>query len=639
MDTKKLLLALLLILALAISACGGEEAEPVVEPEPAAATEEMEEAEPAAEETTTESDSAEEAEDAVACCMALTADCLACAEGVSVEEYCAANPETAGCEEEMEEVDLEAAFATFLGDMEAYNTIGIEALSEALAENPDLFLLDVRNPSELEENGYIEGAVNIPLVDLMDNLEYLPAFDEPIVSYCGSGWRCTIALAMLEALGWQDVKGLKGGSISGWIEAGYPVAQGVPEMEPLNAADPNPAMVALFDEALARMPEGFGGISAEQLNTELAENPDLILIDVRTAAEVEEKGNIDAENVIFIPLEELIARMDEWPADLDAPIVIYCGSGHRSTIAMAILWSYGYTDVRSLKGGFGDWAAAGYPTVGGTMTEEAAFDLDAAYQIFLDDMEAYNTVGLDEVNLALAEGEDIFILDVRNESELEESGYIEGAVLVPLRELMNELDELPSYDTPIVSYCGSGWRCTIALTMLEALGWEDVKGLKGGSFGGWVEAGYPVTEGVPDEVILAAVEPDPAGVEIFAAALEIMPEGYGGISADDLNAAIIENPDLIVIDVRTTAEVEEKGVIEAENWIHIPLEEFVARMDEWPADLDAPIAIYCGSGHRSTIAMTILWSYGYSDVSSLKGGFSGWVDAGYPIAEYVSADS
>ena len=115
-------------MALAISACGGEEAEPVVEPEPAAATEEMEEAEPAAEETTTESDSAEEAEDAVACCMALTADCLACAEGVSVEEYCAANPETAGCEEEMEEVDLDAAFATFLGDMEAYNTIGIEAL-------------------------------------------------------------------------------------------------------------------------------------------------------------------------------------------------------------------------------------------------------------------------------------------------------------------------------------------------------------------------------------------------------------------------------------------------------------------------------------------------------------------------------
>ena len=81
-----------------------------------------------------------------------------------------------------------------------------------------------------------------------------------------------------------------------------------------------------------------------------------------------------------------------------------------------------------------------------------------------------------------------------------------------------------------------------------------------------------------------------------------------------------------------------KGVIESENWIHIPLEELIARMEEWPEDMDAPIAVYCGSGHRSTIAMTILWSYGYNDVSSLKGGFGGWVDAGYPVVEYVPAE-
>lgn len=36
----------------------------------------------------------------VACCMAMTASCLACAEGLSVEEYCAGNPETIGCEPE-----------------------------------------------------------------------------------------------------------------------------------------------------------------------------------------------------------------------------------------------------------------------------------------------------------------------------------------------------------------------------------------------------------------------------------------------------------------------------------------------------------------------------------------------------------
>ena len=47
------------------------------------------------------------------------------------------------------------------------------------------------------------------------------------------------------------------------------------------------------------------------------------------------------------------------------------------------------------------------------------------------------------------------------------------------------------------------------------------------------------------------------------------------------------------------------------------------------------IAIYCGSGHRSTMALTILGTYGYGDLSSLKGGFGGWVEAGYPVVEYA----
>jgi len=56
---------------------------------------------------------------------------------------------------------------------------------------------------------------------------------------------------------------------------------------------------------------------------------------------------------------------------------------------------------------------------------------------------------------------------------------------------------------------------------------------------------------------------------------------------------------------------------------------------DWPADLDAPIVVYCGSGHRSTIAMTILWTYGYTDVKSMRGGISDWVEAGYPVVDFV----
>lgn len=414
------------------------------------------------------------------------------------------------------------------------------------------------------------------------------------------------------------------------------VEGGISALVELNEAEPDAAMVTAVQEMLHNVPEGFGGVANEALNTELVESPDLILVDFRTAEEVESKGYVDAPNVVFVPLEEMIAQKAMWPADLDAPIVAYCGSGHRSTIAMSILWSYGYTNVRSLKGGFGEWVAAGYPGVN-VPEPEVTFDMDAAFNTFLADMEGYNTISLEDLNLMLVEDPPPFILDVREVSELEEKGHIEGAVNIPLREMADNLQYLPSFDTPIVSYCGSGWRCTIALTALEALGWQDVKCLKGGSFGGWLEAGCPVVEGVAAEPMeLNAVESDATAVAAIQEMLHNVPDGFGGISADDLFLALGESPDLIVIDVRRQEEVEEKGVIEAEDWVNVPLEEFVNMKDMWPADVDAPIAVYCGSGHRSTIAMPILWSYGYTNVLSLKGGFGAWTEAGYPVAEFVA---
>ena len=432
----------------------------------------------------------------------------------------------------------------------------------------------------------------------------------------------------------QNTLALKGGSFGGWVEAGYPVATGeVPVAEAQNTVEVDPALAAHFNEVLTAMPEGYGGISIDELNTAIAENPDLILIDARTAEEVAESGSIDAPNVQFIPIEEFIARRAEWPADKDAAIVVYCGSGHRSTLAMPMMWSYGYTNVKSMRGGFAEWSKAGYATVG---APEAEVDLDTAFNTFLGNMEGYNTIGLDEVNLALAEDPPPFLLDVREVTELEESGHIEGAVNLPIHEMLDSPAVLPSTDAKLISYCGSGWRCTIAITALGALGYPQPLSMKEGSFGGWVEAGYPVVEGAAAEPLETnAFEPDPALLAVFQEMLHNVPEGYGGISIDDLNTLLVENPDVILIDVRTEEELVENGIIEHANWLHIPLEEFVNMKDEWPADLDAPIVVYCGSGHRSTIAMTILWTYGYTDVLSMRGGVSEWVKGGYPVIDFV----
>ena len=530
------------------------------------------------------------------------------------------------------EAQLDGAYDPFLASMVAYNTLGLDAFAEMMAEDPTPFVLDVRSPSEAEEKGYIEGAVLVPLRELGQNLDKLPAFDEPIVSYCGSGWRCTIAMTGLGALGWEDVKSLKGGSYGGWVEAGYPTVEGVPpEAEALNAAEPDPSLALTMDAMFSSIPEDWGVITADDLSAALVENPDLVVIDVRRAEEVEEKGYIDGS--IHIPLEDFVAGKADWPADKDAPVVIYCGSGHRSTMAMTILWSYGYTDVHSLKGGFAAWVDGGYEVTGGTAPDVTAL-LDEAYTTFLADMEAYNTIGLDALNLALGEEPPPYLLDVRSSAEAEETGHIESAYLIPLRELGENYDMLPSFETPIVSYCGSGWRCTIAMTALGALGWEDVKALKGGSYGGWVEAGYPTVAGVPPEAEpLNAAAPDPVLAALFNEVLSNIPEGWGVITVDDLFLELGENPDLILIDVRRPEERTEKGVIDAPNQVAIPLEDFIANQADWPADKDATIVTYCGSGHRSTMAMTILWSYGFTDVHSMKGGFGAWTEAGYPVAE------
>ena len=55
-----------------------------------------------------------------------------------------------------------------------------EALAAALAD-ANVFLLDVRNPDELEELGTVEGYVNIPIDELADRLDELPR-DKPILT-------------------------------------------------------------------------------------------------------------------------------------------------------------------------------------------------------------------------------------------------------------------------------------------------------------------------------------------------------------------------------------------------------------------------------------------------------------------------
>jgi rhodanese-related sulfurtransferase len=203
-----------------------------------------------------------------------------------------------------------------------------------------------------------------------------------------------------------------------------------------------------------------------------------------------------------------------------------------------------------------------------------------------------------------------------------------------LAQNLNALPEDPA--TPIVTYCGSGWRATIAMTALHGMGWENVKALKA-TFADWVAAGNPVGEGLPEPSMVAStVEFDADMVAALEAMLQIYGvKPYGVTDAETLNTALVEKPDMVVMDVRTAEELA-NGVIDTGDveLVAIPLQELIAQLSQWPA-ADAEITIYCGSGHRSTMALTIMGILGYDTVSSLKGGFGGWTEAGYPVVEYA----
>ena len=83
-----------------------------------------------------------------------------------------------------------------------------------------------------------------------------------------------------------------------------------------------------------------------------------MLLDVRTPKEFQE-GHLP--NATLIPTTELSKRLNELPADKTQPILVYCGTGIRSSKAAHMLYRSGYKDVYNLSGGMHAWIAAQKP--------------------------------------------------------------------------------------------------------------------------------------------------------------------------------------------------------------------------------------------------------------------------------------
>src|SRR5690242_16636445 len=77
--------------------------------------------------------------------------------------------------------------------------------------------------------------------------------------------------------------------------------------------------------------------------------------------EADEHAQGAIPGAIWIPRGFLEARIEKHVPDRASPIVVYCASGNRSLFAVRSLAEMGYTNARSLAGGFKGWKTAGLP--------------------------------------------------------------------------------------------------------------------------------------------------------------------------------------------------------------------------------------------------------------------------------------
>ena len=82
---------------------------------------------------------------------------------------------------------------------------------------------------------------------------------------------------------------------------------------------------------------------------------------------------------------------------------------------------------------------------------------------------------------------EIVIIDVREADEYA-MGRIPGATLIPLGELANRADEVPT-DKPVVMVCRSGNRSAQAVQILRKAGFTNIHGMSGG-MNAWIAEGY-----------------------------------------------------------------------------------------------------------------------------------------------------
>jgi len=97
-----------------------------------------------------------------------------------------------------------------------------------------------------------------------------------------------------------------------------------------------------------------------------------------------------------------------------------------------------------------------------------------------------------DVKTKLDRGERFMLVDVREESEFAKD-HLPGAVHMGKGVIERDIElRVPDLNTPMVLYCGGGFRSALAADNLQRMGYTNVISMDGG-IREWRENNYPLT--------------------------------------------------------------------------------------------------------------------------------------------------
>lgn len=517
-----------------------------------------------------------------------------------------------------EGVDLVAAVNAYMANIpDGFMNVGkLDAFKEILATG-EAVLIDVRTPDEYAA-GHIEGAVNLPIPTLAQNLDKIPT-DKPVIVYCASGHRAGMALSSLRILGYANVRAFSPGW-KGWSGANEAASTEAVIGESYPMPEIDPALLTAVDGFLSALPEGYFTLgTAEKLQEAI--DAGAVLIDVREVKEFEEGAIPGAIN---IPLRTVAANLAQIPQD--QPVVVYCASGFRAALATGALHVLGYENVRAFPPSYAGWEAAqgesgdAGATTGATAAPAAVIGMINEYLSAIP--EGFMAVGKIDAFKEILESAKPVLIDVREANEYAE-GHITGAINIPIRTLAQNLDKIPT-DQPVMVYCASGHRAGMATSALHALGYDNVKAFPPG-WKGWTAANEPVSTEAVEATTYSTPEVNADMLTAVDEFLSNLPEGFYALgSVEKMKEAITAGA--VVIDVREENEYADGHIAGA---IDIPIRTLAQHLDKVPTD--KPVVVYCASGFRAALSTSALQIMGYSNVRAFPPSYAGWEAAGEAV--------